>query len=84
MLIDNYNRGKESRKDKNADKPKKESGRNFNWADVTRKVTMASIEAESIAEILAKVRKRDNNKDIIAKAKKAVPTKKAVKPAVKK
>lgn len=77
-LIDNYNTGKETKKYNNADKPKKESGRTFNRADVTRKVTLASIDAQSIDEILLKVRKRENNSHIIAKAKKAVPVKKAV------
>lgn len=78
-LIDNYNDGKERRKENNADKPKKESGRVFNRADIKRKVTLASIEANSIDEILSKVRKRENNKEIIAKAKRAVPAKKATK-----
>lgn len=78
ILIDNYNDGKETKKWANANKPKKETGRVFNRADVTRKVTLASIEANSIDEILTKVRKRENNKDIIAKAKKAVPAKKLV------
>lgn len=78
-LIDNYNQGKLTRKEKTADKPKKESGRTFNRADITRKVTLASIEANSIQEILEKVRKRDNNKHVIEKAKRAVPAKKAVK-----
>ena len=79
QLIKNYKQGKETKKEANADKPKKETGRIFNRADITRKVTMASIEANTIAEILEKVRKRDNNKAIIAKAKKAVPTKKIAK-----
>lgn len=76
ILIDNYNTGKETRKEANADKPKKETGRIFNRADVTRKVTLASIDAENIEQILSKVRKRENNKHVIEKAKKAVPKKK--------
>lgn len=81
LLIGNYNDGKETRKANNADKPKKESGRTFNRADVTRRVTLASIEAESIADILAKVRKRESQKHVIDKAKKAAPKKAAAKKA---
>lgn len=81
LLIDNYNTGKETRKEKNKDKPKKESGRVFNRADVTRRVTIASIDAQTIEEIFAKVRKRENNSHVIEKAKRAVPKKKT---AVKK
>ncbi len=73
ILIENYNEGKETRKFNKADKPKKENGRTFNRADVLRRVTLASIEAETIADILAKVRKRESAKHVIEKAKKAVP-----------
>lgn len=80
-LIDAYNDGKEQRKSQaeRNNKPKKESGRTFNRANITRKVTLASIEANSIQEILEAVRKRDNNKHVIEKARRAVPKKKAPK-----
>ncbi len=73
-LIDNYNAGKESKRDANWDKPKKEPARTFKRDDITRQVTLASIEAGSIAEILSKVKSRSLPKD-----KKSTPVKKSSK-----
>lgn len=82
-LIDAYNDGKEQRKwqaeQKRKGQPKKETGRTFNRAEATRKVTMASIECETIQEILNRVRKREVNKEVLEKARRAVPKKKVAK-----
>lgn len=82
-LIEAYNDGKEQRKwqaeRKRQGQPKKETGRTFNRAEATRRVTLASIDCNSIQEILAKVRKREVNKEVLEKARRAVPKKKAAK-----